>query len=818
MTSTLRLALRSLLRARGFTVTVIVTLAIGIGLNAAIFAVVDCVLLRPLGYHDADRIVAIQTHFVDENRSIPRLGGDDYNDLARQVKGLEAAAYYDAYPDGISLNGKALYLPVATVSPRFFEVMGVQPSAGRVFHGRDINASDAVVGETFALEHFGSPAAALGQTIQYGGPHAIVGVVPQAFSFPRTTEVWVEEQAAPANSNRTSYNDRVVAKRRADVTQAQLAAELAAFSSQLQRAYIEDAHKTIEAVPLQEQLVGRIRPTLKLLMGSVGVILLIICANITHLQLVRTTRQLRAVTIRTALGASRAALAGRAIVEATMLALAGSAGAVLLAGPALRLLVRLAPPELPRLGEVHLNADVFFFSFLLALAVMTITALLPVWRSWHVDPSAALRQDAARGTEGSSSVRVRNGLIIAEVALTLTLSVSSILLTRQLIAESRQDLGFAAESLVTLDTHDVGAAVMPDYPKDNSAAALAKYKADALPIKQQRVARLSSVLDSLSRTPGVLSVAAIMGAPMGFGGSDVSYAVKGKQVFAAGENLPNADLRPVTPEIFATLGVPLLRGRGLSAEDRLDTPPVLLIDETLARTVFPNEDPVGKQIMCGYDDVSTWWTIVGVVGAIRSDSPGAPPRPTFYVPVAQHAGSAEDIQIVARTTGAPAAMAETLRKSLLQEHPEIAVKAATMQEHIGETQRTESFRSLLFGSFAAVSILLAAVGMYGVTSYSVAQRRFEFGLRFALGANRTKVLGMVLRDALTIAFVGVALGIAFSFELLHLLSSLFGKLPVFDLRAYLLASVAVLLIALFATLLPARRASTIDPMTVLRGE
>jgi putative ABC transport system permease protein len=821
MIATIRHAIRSLRRSPAFSLTVIATLGIGIGLNAAIFTVVDCVLLRPLGYHDADRIVGLQTHFVDENRSVPRIGGDDYNDVARQVKGLEATAFYQgAWPEGISINGSAFYLPVADVSPRFMEVMGVQPVAGRLFNGGDVDGHDALIGESFAREHFGSVSAAIGQTIHYdNGSHTVVGVLPEAFSFPRNAHIWMETKPEPATANRTAYNQQAIGKRLAGVTPEQLAAELAAFSVHLQQAFPEDKYKTLETVPLQEQIVGKIRPMLNLLMGSVGVILLIICANITHLQLVRATRQLRSVTIRTALGASRSVLASRALVEALLLAVGGSVAAVLIAVPALKLLVRVAPPELPRLAEVRLNGDVFVFAFLISVLLMAVTALLPVWRSWRVDPASALRQDAARGTESSGSLRLRDGIVVVEVALTLTLSVLSVVVARQLLAQSKQDLGFASESLVTLDTHAIGAAPFPKWPKEATPEAIAAYESAALPAKQARLAGLDATLASVSSVPGVISAGAILGAPMGFGGSNVGYAVRGRQVFGPPfKNLPNAELRPVTPGIFATMGVPLLRGRALNADDRLGAPPVLLIDQTLAREIFPNEDPIGKQIMCGYDDIASWWTIVGVVGAIHGDSPSAAPTATFYVPVAQHPGGAGDMQIVVRTALAPSAMAATLRNSLAISHPEIAVKATTMRENIGETQRSDTFRSLLFGSFAGVSILLAAVGMYGVTAYSVAQRKFEFGLRVALGANKPQLFGMVLRKALGFAAVGMVLGVGMSLGLMRVLASVVGKLPAFDPVAYVLASLVVLGIAMIAMFLPARAAANVDPMTVLRSE
>ena len=821
MIATIRHAVRSLRHSPAFTLTVIATLGIGIGLNAAIFTVVDCVLLRPLGYHDADRIVALQTHLLNEGRSIPRLGGDDYSDAARQVKGLEAAAYYQNYAQGIQLRGEAIYLQVANVSPGFAKVMGVEPIAGRVFQPEDADGSRAMVSAGFAREHFASAQAALGQSIlQNGMAREIVAVLPDGFSFPDKTEVWLEQKPAPQTGGRSGYNQRVVAKRRAAVSREQLAAELASFSRGLQQAYPEDRSKTIEAVPLQEQITGQIRPTLNLLMGAVGLILLIACVNVTHLQLVRATQQLRGVTIRTVLGASRKALAARALVEALLLAAAACGTAVLLALPALRLLVRLAPPETPRLADVGLNLDVLLFSFAISVLLIGLTAVLPVWRSWHIDPASALRQDTSRATEGGSALRLRNGFLVAEVALTLTLSVASIVLTRQLINQSRVDLGFSAESLITIDSHAVDTAPRPT---DAQISAATPEQVAAYTAARSRVGlgRLDAALETLASVPGVAATGAIDGAPMNSsdGGSNVGYAVNGRQVFAPPfEGLQQADLHVMTPSAFPAIGMAILRGRNLSVEDRADSPQVVVINDELAKEVFAGVDPIGQQVVCGYDADPNRWTIVGVVSNVRSDSPAVPPTPTFYVPVSQHGWRASDMQLVVRTHGDAAAMMETLRKRLRDTHPEIAIRATTMRQNIGESQRSETFRSLLFGSFAGVSILLASVGMYGVTAYSVAQRKFEFGLRMALGADRAQLFGMVLRKALMLTMVGLVVGVGLSLSLMRVMASLAGKLPAFDPVAYVLASLAVLLVALLATFLPARAAASIDPINVLRSE
>lgn len=815
----LRHALRSMRRSPAFTLTVITTLGVGIGLNAAIFTVVDCVLLRPLGYRDANRIVSFQSHLLDLHGSVPRLGGDDYTDLSHQVKGLEAVAYYQYGSDGIRLNGEALYLPDANVSPGFGKVMGVEPLAGRLFSPGDTIGHETLVSASFAHEHFGSAKRALGQSIQAAGQlWPIVGVLPDGFSFPGKTSIWFEADAKPPTPSRTSYSQWVVGKRRPGVSLQRLSAELSTFSRQLQKAYPEDHDKAIEAVPLQEQIVRKIRPTLNLLMGSVVVILLIVCANITHLQLVRSTRQLRTITIRTALGASRTALASRALLEALLLATAGCLFSLLLAVPGLQLLVRIAPPDIPRLADVHLNLDVLLFSFTLSAFLMGLTAVLPVWRSWHIDPVSALRQHASRGTESRSTARLRSSFLIAEVALTLTLSVTAVLLTRQLIRQSKEDLGFSAENLVTLDSHFIST-IPPLTPEQTAAATPQQLQSYQTDHATTDLAHLQATLDSVASVAAVSSAAAIVGAPMGFNSPDVLYAVKGKQVYAPPfEKLPLADIRPVTPNLFSTLRTPLLRGRVFTAHDTLNTPKVLLINQELAREVFPGQDPIGQQIMCSLDEKNSWWTIVGVVGDIRTDYPDHPSWPSIYVPIAQHPDRSEDVQIVVRTNVDPGAMLDTLRNRLKQTHPEVAIKATTMRENIGETERTEDFRTTLFGGFAFVSILLAAVGMYGVTAYSVAQRRFEFGLRIALGADRPQVFGMVLRKAITITALGIGIGTALSFGLTRVLISVVGKLPSFDALSYAFASLAVLVIALLATFVPARAAANVDPMTVLRSE
>lgn len=803
----LRHALRQLRRSGSFTWAVVLTLAIGIGLNAAIFTIVDCVLLRPLGYREASRIYSLDTRFLDEGRSINSMGGDDYFDVANGIRSLESIAYYGASPDGLQLNGQSLYLNIAAVSPQFGSVLGVEPVAGRLFgndaNGPDANGSAALVAASFAEEHFGSAQAAVGKALRYDGrTRTIVGVLPAGFSFPRKSVVWVEAPMRPEVPSRTAYNQHVVARAKPGVTGAQLNAEMRAFSQRLAATNADDRQKAIEAVSLKEEMVGSIRPTLRLLMGSVAVVLLIVCANIGHLQLVRSTQTRRDATIRAALGATSAAAVRRALMESLILAAAGCGLALVIAQPALHLLTVMAADQIPRLADVRLNRDVLLFSFAMSVATMLVTALLPAWRAMTVSPAAVLKQEQGSSSESRNSRRLRDALIVGEVALTLTLTVVSVLLARQMIAQSQQDLGFARDNLLVMDTHEGEAGGLTGAIAEGSPAALQS---------------LEQMIGSIEKVPGVKGVAAAEAAPMGRI-ADVGYAIRGRSEFKPGNKLAEADITSITPQYFQTMGIPLLRGRMLNGDDTNSSASVLVVSRELAERQFPGMNPIGQQIMCGYDMKTGWWTIVGVVGNVRQQSPASPPAQTMYVPVAQHLARASDMQIVVRTATEPATMAATLDPLMRHNYPMVAVNSTTMRDAVGESSRAQRFRTYIFAGFAAVAILLAAVGMYGVTAYTVAQRRFEFALRFALGANRAQIVTLTLGHGIVVAGIGIGAGVALSVALMRVLGSLLGKLPAFDPASYAIAIFGVLAIAVTASIIPSRRASQVEPMRVLRGD
>ncbi len=799
--SDLRYAARQLRRAPGFALTAILTLAIGIGANAAIFSVVDTVLLRPLGYREANRIFALNTRFTRQNRIHPYIGGDDFVDAAKELHSIDAAAYYSGgFNSGVQLDGHGEYLKITLASRRFGELLGVQPSAGRLFLDNADAPSDALVSSSFARQHFGSVPAALGHVLSaYGETRTISGVLPDGFAFPAGTSVWLEVPDRPLWPARSAYNQQAILHLRPGSKPGDLTAELETLSARLASAYPEDREKTLVAVPLQEQLVGQVRPMLRLLLAAVTVILLIVCANITHLQLVRSTTQGQRMALLNALGASRTRLARLALAQSLVIAVAGGLAGILLGVPLTRLLLHLAPKDLPRIAElqqagVALNVHVVAVCFLVSSALMLLTAVLPVWRSWHVDPASALKQDASRGMAGGGA-RLRSALMVGEVALTFVLCVGSALLVQQMQKLSHTELGFQPDHLLLADIHAPS--------KENDGV--------------NHVLRLETLLDRLRATPGINGAAAVMGAPSQ-SAVDVGYAIQGRTKFEPGASLPIANVIPVSPEYLKLMKIPLLQGSGLSAQDTAAAPNVAVITRSMQRQSFADRDPIGQELIFGLDENNRGTRIVGVVEDAIQESPAVKPGPTFYVPIAQHPRAATDTQILLRTAADPRTMLDVAAQRIRAFDPAIAVTTSTMTDDLGDSLRTERFRSTLFGSFALMSILLAAIGMYGVTSYAVAQRRFEFALRFAFGARREQVFRGVLRGALLLTAAGLTLGSLAALLLTRVVSSMLTGVTLLAPTPWLIAGTAVLMLMALSTLLPARRAAGVDPMQALRTE
>lgn len=790
---------RALAKNPGFATVAILTLALGIGANTAIFSIINGVLLSPLPYADPDRIVAIFTFFKQTGATTPRLTGGDLVDIRADAQIFDALSYYVGGEMGVQLAGRAEFTGAYLVNPDFFRVFSARPAYGRVFENGDQDRA-AVISLAFAERNFGTGPAALGRAVRIENrPYDIVGVLPAGFLFPAETQVWVPAPVTPDNLNRTAYNYRTVARLKSGVTLETAKAHLETIAARLASSSPDtNRNKSFVAIPLRDQLVGPVRTTLYLLMGAVALVLLIACTNVADLMLARATARSREIAVRAALGAGRWHIVRPLLVESAVLALAGGALGLLLANIGTDLVVRVSSERipLPRLNDIHIDRLVLIFATAISLASSLIFGLVPAWQATRVDLQDALKQGGARGLLGGRSPQLRNGLVIAQIALSFVLAIGAGLLMRSFVALNNAQLGFRTDGVLVMYAH------APAGTLD----------------EQLGVGRLfERLFGELAGLPGVKSVAGAMGLPTGQYGSNGYYAVEGKHIFGPGQRLPHAGFELASPGYFATMGIPLLQGREFSSRDEYNANFVAIISEALARETFPNEDPLGKRVQCGLDSPN-WMTIVGVVGDVRQDSPASAPAPQLYMPLQQHPYHANELQVVVRTAVEPGSLINAVRQKVRALNPEIAMKFTTLDAMVADSIARPRFRMLLISAFAGLALLLVMAGVYGVMSYVTTQRTSEFGLRVALGAAPGDLVSLVLKSAIQLAAVGLAIGILLSLAAGRVMASmLFGLKPA-DALTYLAVLCAVTPVVLLAAAVPAWRAARIDPLTALREE
>jgi predicted permease len=801
----LRHTLRTLKNNPSFTAIAVLTLALGIGANTMMFSVVNGVLLRPLDYPNAARIVQLNTSFLQEKRSIPRFAGPDFVDVRSGASTLEQMSFYWGGEMGVQLADHAEFVGTYFVTPNFFETFGVAPVFGHGFETRGSQGhSDAqrgaVVGLSFAQRNFGSGTAALGQTLRMEGiAYPIVGVIPTSFRFPREVEVWLEgspDPEKPWGVSRGSYNYRVLALLRPGASLDAANAQLATIGTRLQAAFPDtNKHKSFLAIPLQEQLVGSVRLTLYFLMGAVSLVLLIACANAANLMLARATARQREIAVRSALGATRAAIARQLLLESGVIALAGGALGLLLAVFGTRMLTHATARQigLPRLADIQVDWSVFTFAIGASLLSSFLFGMSPAWQASRVDLTNALKQ-AGHGLAGSSN-RLRNSLVVVQVALSFALAIGAGLLFRSFLMLNNAELGYRTEGMLVMYAHDP-ARTLDDY------------------LRAGRF--LENAVEQMKGLPGVTSAAAAMGLPSGQYGSNGGYVVDGRELNT--EHAAQANFTVSGPAYFYTMGIPLLRGRDFDSGDGYDRPFVAIISESLARQSFPGQDPIGHTIVSGLDGAQKWMTIVGVVAEVRQDSPGDSPRPTLYMPLLQHPYYGNEVTVVMRSAISPTSLIEPVRSKMRSLNPEVATKFTTMEAMVSDSIATPRLRTMLAGLFAGVALLLAVAGMYGVMSYATTQRIPEFGLRMALGASPSSVLALVLRRAAQLTLLGVAIGLALAFSATRVINTmLFGLKPT-DAITYSAALLAVTPLVVLAAAIPAWRAARVDPVVALRND
>ena len=790
----LRYGLRSLRHAPAFTVIAALTLALGIGATTAIFSVVDGVLIRPLNYPAADRIVRVLTHWTKTGHDGNNLSGADFVDARNQPRLFDAFSMFWGDEISVRLGNRSELVGTWFVSTSFFDVFGVAPIAGRTFQADDVQKA-AVVSNGYATEHFDTPASALGRTISVdGGNYEIVGVMPAGFHFPELADVWVPVPDIPDNLNRSAHNYPTVARRRADVSPQQLDASMATLSRQLAVSYKDtNAGKTIVAMPLQERMVGSMRATLYLLLGAVAILFLIACTNVANLLLARASVRTREIALRSALGADRWRILRQLASESLLLSVIGGGLGLALAYLGTSALMRLAPVNLPRLNEVAVDGTVLAFAVAASVIASLVFGLVPAWHASRVDLRERLSEGGTRGSVGGGSGRLRTGLAVAEIGLAVVLAIGAGLLFRSFMALTTVSLGYRTSDILV---------VQANLPSTDTPSQVAV---------ADRLQRLFPLIGSM---PGVQAVASTVGLPMGNFGSNGDYAVEGKHTFGPGRSLPHANFRLASPGYFETIGIPLRRGRDFTVRDRYDTPFVAIISDALARETFPNEDPIGHRIQCGLDSLN-YMTIVGIVGDIR-DEPGTAPISELYMPLTQHPGRASLQEIVIRAAVPPATLLETVRRKIAQSDSEVAMKVTTYKSRTSGAVAAPRFRTWLVTSFAGLALLLAMAGVYGLLTYLTAQRLPELSVRMALGAGPGTVMSLVLRRAAVIGGVGLAVGVVLSLLSSRVLTTMVFGLSTVDWMTYAVVGSAVLVVTLLAAFVPAWRASRIDPLSVLR--
>jgi putative ABC transport system permease protein len=788
MASELLQSIRGVRRNPGFAMLSIVTLALGIGISTAVFSVVNGVLLQPLQFPQPERIVRVNTRTTDFPGGSKMTGGD-FLDLRAQNQVFDAISVYNGGEIGVQLRDRAEFTGIFWVTPEFFSIFGQQVAS--------FTNSNAVVGEAFAARNFGDPQHALGQSIRVENRVYQIASVLRGARFPETAEIWLptgeSNRDIPQNLSRTSYNYRAVAKLKSGISLEQAQANLESIAAQLAAAYPKsNKGKTFAPVPLREQLTGSIRSTLYMLLGAVLLVLLIACANVSNLLLARATVRTREIAVRAALGASRAAIVKMLLIESLTLAVFGGLLGVVLASWGMRALLRFAPPNLPRASEIHLDYAVLAFAMGLSMLSAIVFGVLPALQASRVEFSS-------RGVLRGGSHRLRNSLVVAEISLSFVLATGAGLFLRSFLALNEVDMGFRRDNMLVMYAH-----------------APAKELSQYIAVTHSFVDQL---LPSLASMPGVQASAAVMGLPTGQYGSNGSYSVVGKHVNAEGEKRPESNWSLTSPNYFAAMHIPLLRGRDFTPRDQYDSPGIVIIGDLVARQVFAGEDPIGRQIVGGLDSVSMKpMTIVGIVGDVRQDSPGSLPEPTLYMPMEQHPYHSNELQVIVRTAAAPGAMTNAVRKAAHDLNPEMAVKFTTMEEMISDSIAAPRFRTFLAATFALLALVLAMAGIYGVMSYVVTQRTSELGLRMALGAGRRDVMGLVLSRATVLAVVGLAIGAALSLAASRLIGSMLFGLKATDPSTYAMVLLSVASIAILAAAGPAWRASRIDPMVALRQE
>jgi putative ABC transport system permease protein len=801
-----RYALRTLTKSTGFTFAVIAILGIGIGASTAMFSVLNGVILKPLEYADANRIVRVQTRSTTTGRMPDAIPGGDEIDVRRLDGIFEAQAYYLGGEMGVQMTDHAEFDGVRLVHPDFFRVFGIPPVAGRIFTIQDAEQS-AIVGVGFARRNFGSPDAALGRSIFIEKrSYTIVGIMPDSMQYPGAVQVWAAGALEPENKNRSGYNYRIVAKLAPGVSMQAADARLAALANELATAYPDtNSKRTFVTVPLRDNLTGNVRPTLYIMMGAVLLVLLIACANVANLMLARSSARSREMAVRAALGAGRRHLVGQLLTESIVLALAGGAVGIVIARLSTAALLSIGSRyvPVPRVNEIHIDWRVLIFAAAASMLTAILSGLAPMRQTSQIRDT--ISGAGSRGSVGAGTSRMRSALVVAQIALSFVLAINAGLLLRSFMALTNVALGFREDHLLVAYAHAPARGSIFDQSGVQSYLRAGQ--------------AIDDIVERLRHVPEVSAAGAVMGLPTGQYDSSGAYAVEGKHSTTGDFRLlPQAGFRLSGPGYFTTMGIGLIRGRDFTNSDVYGQTPVAIISDALARKTFPNEDPIGHRIQWGLDLPVQWATIVGVVTDIRQYSPSSALDPQIYMPLRQHPYVANEVQIVLRTSGDPEPLIPIVRETVRSVSPDIATKFTTMEASVSDSIAAPRFRTTLVSIFAAIALLLAAAGMYAVMSYTTAQRLPEFAVRVALGAEVKGIVGLVVRGAARLLLIGTVLGLVLTVATNRIIVTMLFGVNAHDVTTYAGVLLGMTPAILVAAVVPAVRAAYVDPIRALRTD
>jgi putative ABC transport system permease protein len=789
-----RYALRQLGRSPGFASVAVLTLALGIGAASTIFSVVNAVLLRPLPYPEPERLVRV--HEVLQQFGRFSVAPANFLDWRQQATVFERIAAMNSTSGTLNQNGSPERITGALVSWDLFELLRVQPALGRGFQaGEDAPGKDGVIVMSHRMwqNRFGGDPTVLGTTISLSGvPVSVIGVMPQGFAFPTAAEYW-RPLALAANPTRGGHFLAVIARLKAGVSLDQAAAEMKTIAERLAVQYpAQSANETAEVVSFHEQVVGAIRPALLTLLAAVGVVILIACANVANLLLVRASVRDKEMAIRTALGAGRWRLISQMLAESLLLALAGGVLGVALAYLAVQPIQKLSAGSIPRAADIAIDATVLGFAVLVSFATGLLFGLAPAWQVSRRGPGSVLKE-GGRSPAAGGGRWMRNGLLVAEVAMSIVLLVGAALLLRSFTRLTGVDPGFQPERVLAFRVSLPGAS----------------YRGDP-----QRIDFFDRLIAGLESLPEVTAAGAIQSLPMR---DDyfLSFVVRGRPAPKPNEG-PSASYRAITPHYLRALGVPLVKGRFFNERDTAKAPLVALVDQKFVDRHFPDQDPIGQGIDIGNGN-DGFYEIVGVVGNTRQSTLDSSPTPTMYVPYPQSAFST--MWVVARTEGDPLQLTAAARQTVRGIDPNLPAYSITpLATVLSDSLAQRRFSMLLLSLFALIALFLAAVGLYGVVAYSVSQRTQEIGLRMAIGAQRQDVLRMVVGGGMRYAVAGVVIGIAAALALSRVVTTMLYEVTPFDPISYAATSTSLLAVAILACYVPARRATRVDPIVALRNE